>query len=139
MTYKELLVSLLTSDSVLGPIIGTRVYDTYMPELTPDQIFPCLTYKVISRQHVKSLQGNSGTYYPRIEITVWSLRSADVSAIADRLYVMEGPQTLSAPGGKPVLRWLWVEDEADDATATNQQDESAVRSAAVDVVLWYDG
>lgn len=139
MTFKELFVQLLTGDATIGPLVGKRVYDTYMPELTPDQLYPCITYKVISRQHIKTLQGNSGTYYPRIEITAWSLRSSDVSAIADRLYVMEGPQSLAGPGGKPLLRWLWVDDEADDAEQAAQQDEQAVRSAAVDVVLWYDG
>lgn len=137
MTFKELLVQWLTGDTVIGPIVGKRVYDTYIPQGDPATIFPCLTYQVVSRQHLKNLQGNAGTYYPRVQLTAWSLKSNDTEAIVERLFSLEGVLTLSA-GGKS-LRWLWVEDGQDDAEAPTQQDERAVRSGAVDLVIWYDG
>jgi len=139
MTFRELLVQFLTTDSVLEPLVGTRVYDTYMPELTPDQLYPCLTYTVISRGHVRTLQGNAGLYKPQIQIIAWSLKSSDIATITDRLQYLEGKQTLAADGGLPALQWLFVEDETDDAAQTEQMDDRAVRYATTDIVLWYRG
>jgi hypothetical protein len=138
MTFKELFVQLLTEDQVISQYVGKRVYDCYMPELTPDQLYPCLTYKIVSRQHLKTLAGNGGTFYPRIEVTAWSLRSADLAAIIKRFFLLEGPLSLTSQDGTVKLRWLWVEDGADEAEAPSQADEQAVRSSSVDLVVWFD-
>ena len=137
MTFKELLRQFLVNDPVIGPLVAGRVYDTYMPELTPDQLYPCLTYTIVSRGHVGDMQGNTGLYKPKIQVSAWSLKSSDVEAIAARLADLEGRLTLKTGDGSLALEWLFADDETDDAEPPQQMDDRAVRYATVDCVIWY--
>ncbi len=137
MTFKELLRVFLVNDPVIGPMVAGRVYDTYMPELTPDKLYPCLTYTIVSRGHVGDLQGNTGLYKPKIQLVAWSLKSSDVEAIAARLMELEGKQTLAAGDGSVSLEWLFADDETDDAAPPQEMDDRAVRYSTVDCVFWY--
>jgi len=139
VTFRELLRSLLVTDPVIGPMVAGRVYDTYLPELTPDKLYPAITYTVISRGHIRTLRGNAGLYKPKIQIIVWSLKSTDVATITDRLMKLEGKQTLASPDGSTRLERLFAEDETDDSAQTEQLDDRAVRYGTVDIVLWYRG
>lgn len=136
-TPEELLVQLLTTNATIGPLVGSRVYDTYLPEIDPAALYPAITYKVVSRPHLKTLAGNGGMYYPRYQVDVYSLRSSDIRTIARAVFGMEGVQ--SAAGGAVTLKWLWLEDEADDVEHPTQMDEQGVRRATLDLILWYTG
>lgn len=137
MTFKELLRLFFVSDPVIGPMVNGRIYDTYMPELTPDKLYPCITYTIVSRGHVGDMQGNTGLYRPKVQIAAWSLKSSDLETIASRLLELEGRQTLSAPDKSVSLEWLFSDDETDDAAPPSQLDDRAVRYGTVDCVFWY--
>lgn len=138
MTFKELFVQWLSNDPVLGPLVGTRIYDTYMPELTPDQLYPCLTYTVISWDHIKAMSGNTGVYKPLIQVIIWSQKSADLATVTSRIFQLEGQLVFGTPGG-PSFSWLWIEEATDDAAPPEQMDERAVRYSTIPIRLWYRG
>lgn len=137
MTFKELLRLFFVNDPVIGPMVSGRVYDVYMPELTPEQLYPCITYTIVSRGHVGDMQGNTGLYHPKVQVAAWSLKSSDVEAIAAQLMDLEGPKNLAAGDGSIRLEYLFADDETDDAAPPQQMDERAVRYGTVDCVFWY--
>ena len=135
MSAESLLVSVLQKDEVIGSIVGGRIYDTYMPEAKPHNLYPCATYTCVERPHVRELRGNEKTYYPRYQIAFWSLRSSDLRQLVQRLKDMEGQR--AEADGNTQLMWMFVGDEQASAEPTQQMDERAARSATIDITLWY--
>lgn len=130
-------MQVLTSDPTLAPLLGKRVYDGYAPQLDPVMGYPYLEYRVMHREYIKTLAGNSGTYNAVYDLCIYSLRSADVRAISKRLFQMTGQRSES--GGDTTLLWMWAEDEWNEAEPTTEQDDNAVREAHVTITLWYNG
>ena len=72
------LITMITSDATLAPLVSTRVYALQFPA---DPTFPCITYREISGYQVPNT--GAAVYISRVQIDIWDRTYNGVGAVAD--------------------------------------------------------
>ncbi len=81
------ITTLLTADSTLSGLIGTRLFPVFVPE---DPTYPCVSYQVVSGSSDYSVDGTYETW-KRIQFDAWGSAYADVKTIQKALHaVLDG-------------------------------------------------
>lgn len=126
-TIEEALFSILTNDSALSALIGTRVYPNIFPQ---GVTLPAISYQRISSVRLHSHSGASQLARPRFQLTCLSDSYTEAISVANALR-----EALDGYGGVPAgvrVPVALIQNEFD--TYAEENDLHTVRQ---DYYIWF--
>lgn len=106
---------LLLSKSAITSLVGTRVYPSHVPQ--SNNIYPCLTYQVISTDSAHTLQNGAGYCGKRLQIDVYARtevsRDQVAEAVRDQLQGFPATQSAGTIGAGTVVNSIVFKNARD--------------------------
>jgi len=133
MTFTESIFTRLSTYAGLAALTGTRVYPMRLPQ---NVTLPAVVYRIISKTPQQQLQGGSGLYVARVQVTAFGSSYDSAWDTADQVLLALHDFTGLLGGAGGVQCDVTIINQVD---LMDPQPEATVYYIASDFEVWLQG
>ena len=135
MSMRAGLVSLLTGESTISAIVGSRVFVNKAPQGQP---FPYIIITQISSEDFKAIDGTGEARAVDFDIDCKAEQSIEAADLGDK--VREFIQDYTGAAGAEYIRAVLLNDQSEDFEPPTDGSDVGVHTSLVDItVQWWPG
>jgi hypothetical protein len=128
VTLGSLLYSLITGQSVIAALVGTRVYPTFLPQAPTT---PAITYQWIYADRIRSTKGPSGLTRSRYQLDYWGSTYEAVKRLCEAV-------RMAIDGYRGNVDGVRVGDVAITADQDMREEDARFYRVSVDLTIWHE-
>lgn len=140
MNLEEGLVTYLLARTGLTALVSNRIYFEIVPQPdSGDEVYPAVTYQIISFPRVVSHQGASGLAYPRVQIGCWA--RTKIAVLPVRNAVIDALDGFTGLFGTVQVGACLKMDERDMSSvsyASPELRQARIYGRSIDFQIWHN-